>query len=193
MSCLPGPHGYAPPCLRGWWPPARPAPREGVPPPPAPLRGFRAPPEAQGSSLAASRVSAALPGAARILHSCPNPWGGPGKTRSIAQPGCSRTQPGQEAHLGNGRPGGAAGARGAAAASQCQRCQPVHPSAGGGLPGSLGLRVPVSQTTQKPQAKRSHFLKCPGERETRRFLFQPPRPGKLRQQRAWGGGAGNTP
>lgn len=33
---------------------------------------------------------------------------------------------------------------------------------------------------------------CPGERETPRFLFQPPRPGKLRQQRAWGR-AGNTP
>ena len=183
------PHGSVPPCPRDWGSQAR-CPVRGSPHRPLVcLRGLRQPPEAQGSPPAVPLSSPRRPGsmgAAKALNSCPHPRCGPGGLGSVLQPGCSGRSPGQEAHLGAGQQGGAAGT-----ASQCQHRQALHPSAGGGLPGRPGLRAPASQAAPQPQAKPSHFLKCPGERGGHRRSVPLARP--RRAGAAEGVGAGGTP
>lgn len=54
-------------------------------------------------------------------------------------------------------PRGREGQRSAANARAARPFRPQTPNGGRGLPGCLGAKA-----TRKPQAKRIHFLKCPG-------------------------------
>lgn len=123
MSCLPGPHGYAPPCLRGWCPQAGPAPREGSP--------HRLPLSEGFEHLPRLRAHHWLPLRSQLRcqeqpESCI-----PTRTRGVAPGGQG---PSSSLAAAGRRPArrptwemrGREGPQGRRA-SQCQRCQPVHP------------------------------------------------------------------
>lgn len=178
------PRGSVPPCPRDWcsqaWCPVRGYPHRPL----VCLRGLQQPPEAQGSSPAASLSSSREPGstgAAKALNSCPNPRGGPGgrgaspslaaagrvpARRPIWEPG-SRERP-------RGLPANASAAR------------PSAPLlAGDSLAGRASghLQAEPRHNRRPNEATFSSAREREGDTSV---LFPPPSPGELGRQRAGG-------